>query len=957
MIKPYNAVVEEGTGLLGGLMIRPKCPNCGYESQNTISIPKDKEFEARIFCRSCAKSYIAGMKDIVEDIESNTDVSPLNLDEKAIVVGAWEIGVPSDLVYTIDTNKLACGPGGDQYYFQMKSKANPDFEDVHDEIFSMFVSFAAQLVNTIPPLDYLSDDGASYVEEILNANGVLSSLQGESKLIKKTKDVLVFINESQLEARDDFSCFGFKVYVSGNPIQYMGQIDIGNDYLPKEEHRDFVIGLLNTVEKLDFTTYIPFDSKRKYSFEEGNTITLFDKISIDIPDNSIYSTDKNKINTTEGAARELLILPNNYDFIKDPLEAEYFVSVQSMPLASFDILYSKKIFSSLWGKLREELGNCMPGCILFGKNDDDLTVCYSLNVSTDENDLFGKAMGIIVTGEAEKTVLYFFNLLINFDSHKYSQYEAFADLAQMMNAFVSRISIGDDYVNNECVDDVLAKKSLFSSDIDEDNFYIEDGVLLEYNGNAKNIVLPNSICEIEESAFASSNIVSVVIPESVVKIGESAFSKCEKLEKVTLPSGLDKIPYGAFIHCKKLKEITIPSTVTELGEFAFGWCESLGEITIPGGVYKLGSANEDPFFGCDNLERVYIEDGVKELGSIFGCCGNIKDIYVPSSVKLIDETFYTHPNMVVHVVKGSYAESFFKEDEIVKEILFDYSISALKESDTSYDSSSLSKESEAESDTVILMGDYEVDSSGTLVAYNGCEESIVLPEGVIAIDPDAFLDYKEFVSVVFPEGFETICSYAFYECNLESIEIPNSVTVIGDGAFSHCASLKKVVIPNSITEINLNTFFACTSLTSIKIPDSVTRIGDSAFQGCTGLTSIEIPDSVTKFDINVFLGCDNVTVYSSSNSEAAKYCEKNGIKFVATDIPDEKEVTKYKCPKCGNLVVEGCSSCENCGTPFNWGAPAQTQVPQKPRYKCPTCGGVIEEGTPACPTCGQTFKW
>ena len=117
------------------------------------------------------------------------------------------------------------------------------------------------------------------------------------------------------------------------------------------------------------------------------------------------------------------------------------------------------------------------------------------------------------------------------------------------------------------------------------------------------------------------------------------------------------------------------------------------------------------------------------------------------------------------------------------------------------------------------------------------------------------------------EGVKVIGEYAFYWCrNLNSIDIPNSVTTIGDSAFGGCDSLTSINIPNSVTTIGKDAFAFCYSLTSINIPNSVTTIGDYAFNGCASLTSINIPNSVTTIGKGAFSGCDSLTSINIPNS-------------------------------------------------------------------------------------------
>ncbi|MBR5823553.1 MAG: leucine-rich repeat domain-containing protein [Paludibacteraceae bacterium] len=83
---------------------------------------------------------------------------------------------------------------------------------------------------------------------------------------------------------------------------------------------------------------------------------------------------------------------------------------------------------------------------------------------------------------------------------------------------------------------------------------------------------------------------------------------------------------------------------------------------------------------------------------------------------------------------------------------------------------------------------------------------------------------------------------------LTTIEIPNSVTSIGGGAFEGCSSLVSITIPNNVTSIGGYAFFLCKSLTSITIPNTITSIGEMTFAGCYSLASITIPNSVTSIE-------------------------------------------------------------------------------------------------------------
>ena len=136
---------------------------------------------------------------------------------------------------------------------------------------------------------------------------------------------------------------------------------------------------------------------------------------------------------------------------------------------------------------------------------------------------------------------------------------------------------------------------------------------------------------------------------------------------------------------------------------------------------------------------------------------------------------------------------------------------------------------------------------------------MTIPNSVTSIGNYAFSGCSGLTSVTIPNSVTSIGNNAFYSCTgLTSVTIPNSVTSIGNYVFDGCSGLTSVTIPNSVTSIGNYAFRGCSGLTSVTIPNSVTCIGNNAFRGCSGLTSVTIPNSVTSIGEWAFYGCSKL---------------------------------------------------------------------------------------------------
>lgn len=166
-------------------------------------------------------------------------------------------------------------------------------------------------------------------------------------------------------------------------------------------------------------------------------------------------------------------------------------------------------------------------------------------------------------------------------------------------------------------------------------------------------------------------------------------------------------------------------------------------------------------------------------------------------------------------------------------------------------------------------------------------ENAVIPDFAVSKDSSGkeVVDYpwwnKPYTSVVFGEGISAIGANAFaYSSKLEKIDIPESVVILGKGAFygcsalesaevkaatdiseemfAECAALKSVILSGSPETIGNKAFYNCTSLSEINIPEGVTMISDDAFSHCTGLEKAVISDSVKTISKYSFYGCENL---------------------------------------------------------------------------------------------------
>ena len=184
---------------------------------------------------------------------------------------------------------------------------------------------------------------------------------------------------------------------------------------------------------------------------------------------------------------------------------------------------------------------------------------------------------------------------------------------------------------------------------------------------------------------------------------------------------------------------------------------------------------------------------------------------------------------------------------------------------------------------------------GVLVEYTGKEAVVVVPDDVVSVSGSAFSSCTKLIRIDVDEKNKTYKSIdgnlytkdgkilIKYATGKESanFSVPDIVTNIGRYAFECCDCLERVIIPDSVTIIGDGAFVGCISLTSVRFVENskLTLIGRGAFEGCESLKSITIPDSVIEIDEGAFFCCENLVITASVGSYAEEYAKENGIEL------------------------------------------------------------------------------
>ena len=272
----------------------------------------------------------------------------------------------------------------------------------------------------------------------------------------------------------------------------------------------------------------------------------------------------------------------------------------------------------------------------------------------------------------------------------------------------------------------------------------------------KEVVLGDNVTTVGNSAFSGYRFTSIVISNGVKIIEEKAFYSC-RLTSIEIPNSVTYIGGNAFSYCDRLTSVEIPNSVTTIKDYAFSYCRELTDIKIGSGLTTVG---EKVFEGCSKIEKLNIN--CKTINSWF------------SDVRFS-----------------------------IKEIVL--------------------------GDNVTTIG---------MKAFSGCIglTSIEIPNSVTTIGRWAFEGCTELRNLKIGSGITEFNADALISCGVRRLEI--NCKNIGYNWFGYARGVEEVVLGDSVTTVGNAAFSGFSKLLSIEIPSNVTYLGENAFSHCSSLSTV-----------------------------------------------------------------------------------------------------------------------
>ena len=396
------------------------------------------------------------------------------------------------------------------------------------------------------------------------------------------------------------------------------------------------------------------------------------------------------------------------------------------------------------------------------------------------------------------------------------------------------------------------KETLYWHGLLDEFVILGDGILIDYNGKDKDVVVPEGVKTVVD-AFRGKSVERVTLPSGLRVIGESAFAYAPALQSVHFAASCEPtaVADGAFRSCEALREIELPDSVKHIGDEAFAYCSALADFRFPAALESMGTKT---FFKCESLESAILPDGVYSPGvGVFSECTQLRTAKLPKSANFFTDYFsgctklekIDIPNGVQAIGSDAFraclalrevtlpetleyiGRSAFKDCSALKRIVFPEHLREIQQ--TAFEGcTSLSE--------VILPADFRnigLDAfAGTQLVYALHEEN-----GAFAVFNHILIGYDgDTAEVVIPDGVERVAASFVYdlvnppETPITSLIFPDSVTEIDRYALQKCSELRELTLGDGIRTIPADFLVNCRKLETVSLGRGLTYIAPQVFR-------------------------------------------------------------------------------------------------------------------------------
>ena len=364
--------------------------------------------------------------------------------------------------------------------------------------------------------------------------------------------------------------------------------------------------------------------------------------------------------------------------------------------------------------------------------------------------------------------------------------------------------------------------------------------LIRFPAGRKTLSFPGNITTIKKEAFSQCDVSRINNwPDSITTIEDKAFEGATTGNSFTLPKNVTTIGEEAFNGCP-FSQITFGNQIQEIGAYAFEYT-ALTVVEIPSSVRKIG---EQAFAFCNSLENVKIRSGLEVIESrAFAWDRYLAEINIPDTLRELASDAFEECESIRKIVVASQNPYFASQNYVVYNKSFTRVIKC-----------PATKTSVTLPNTVTEIGDFAFECCLNLTSitipngvtsigkysFRSCTSlsSVTLGTGVLSIRAHAFNGCTSLTNFSINSGLLRIEAFAFRSCGLYTIDLPKTVSYIGESAFRY-SFLHSIYIPGAAaTSIGDFAFEECEFLTTLTIGDGLSSIGRRAFYRCRHLATV-----------------------------------------------------------------------------------------------------------------------